>query len=453
MTKDFVLFIDDEDHLRRASKQSLDLAGFEVQAMAQAERALDHIHHDFKGIVISDIKMPGMDGMTLLQKIMEIDGDLPVILITGHGDVPLAVEAIRMGAYDFLQKPFAASQLIDLAKKASEKRRLTLENRQLKASLAGESELEAQLLGRSPIMTETRRQIEAIAGADADVLILGETGTGKNVAARLLHQLSGRKNHAFVTINCAALPAELIESELFGHEAGAHAGALRARYGKFEHGKGGTIFLDDVDSMPLELQVKLLDVLETRQITRLGSNDPVDLDVRFLAASSRPLDRLVREGRFRADLYYRLNVIRLTMPPLRDHKQDLALLFHHFSVKAAQKFGREAKPIPTEILSGLAAKDWHGNARELRNAAERFTLGLEALEKESFAEQARTLAEQMADFERNAIIAALTAHEGKLKDCYEALGLSRKALYEKMQKYGLRREDYNAEDDDESLVA
>lgn len=443
MTAGLVLLVDDEEDLRLSAGQSLELAGFEVKSFAAAERVLDLVGYGFEGIVVSDIRMPAMDGMTLMGRIREIDPDIPVILLTGHGDVQLAVKAMREGAYDFLEKPFRARQLAETAARALDRRRLVLENRELRAAAGRRDHVEARLPGRSPLMVEFRHRLRAVAATDADILILGATGTGKEVAARAMHDISERADRPFVPINCAALPATLIESELFGHELGAFPGALRPRYGKFEHARGGTILLDEIGAMPLELQARLLRVVQDRTITRLGSNEPIELDVRFIATSKVDLEQEVAAGRFRADLFYRLNVVTLHLPPLSARRQDLPSLFLQLVGEATARYRRDEANVPQDVIGEVIRRDWPGNVRELRNAADRFVLGLgidNAVVGETAAVQ--DLAQQMADYERGVIAAALHAHRGSLKPVYEGLGISRKTLYEKMQKHGLDRREH-----------
>ncbi len=449
MSKSRILFVDDEEHLRLSSMQTLELAGFNVTCFSSAERVADNVSRNFDGIVITDIRMPGTDGLALMQQLLEIDAELPVVLITGHGDVQLAVEAMRAGAYDFIEKPFAASHLADVAGRALEKRRMTLELRQLRSAVGGRDKLEARLMGRAPIMVEIRRKIRAIAETEADVLIIGDTGTGKEVAARALHAISPRRDQPFVAINCGALPADLIENELFGHEAGAYPGATRARFGKFEHARHGTVFLDEIESMPFALQVKLLRAIQERAITRLGSNEPIELDVRFIATSKSDLETAAKEGHFRQDLLYRLNVATLRMPALSERIEDIPRLFTHLVNEAATRYRREIMDIPPATLAGLASRKWPGNVRELRNAADRFVLGLGFDDTPpSNSNGLASLAEQVGAFERNTIAATLAANGGSVKKTYETLALSRKSLYEKMQKYGLSREDFSHADKD-----
>jgi two-component system C4-dicarboxylate transport response regulator DctD len=436
-----VILVDDEEDVRLAISQALELKGYEVTAFARGDRALERFGRDFNGILVSDIRMPVMSGLELLRAARERDPELPVILITGHGDVPLAVEAMRAGAYDFVEKPFDPKRLTDAVARASAMRRLTLENRALRSQLERRDALEAVLVGRAPVMVELRQQLRAIAASDADVLILGATGTGKELAARAIHDLSERRGKPFVAINMAALPETMIESELFGHEAGAFAGAHRARFGKFEHARGGTLLLDEIGAAPLALQDKLLRVIEERVIERLGSNEKVPLNLRFLASTKEDLGALVAAGRFRDDLYYRLAVVSLTLPSLAHCTEDVPRLFQHLVNEAALRYRREAPQVTPDILTAIAARNWAGNVRELRNAADRFVLGL-GIDYAAPKDIAAGLAERVERFEKGAIAAALAIHGGNLKATYESLGMSRKSLYEKMQKHHLRREDF-----------
>lgn len=440
-----ILFVDDEEDLRRAAQQALELADLQVTPLPQADAALSRLGRDFAGIVVTDIRMPGTDGLDLMRAALKIDPDLPVILITGHGDVDLAVQSMREGAYDFLEKPYAPARLVEAVRRALEKRRLTLQIRRLQAAAHSVGDaIDASLIGRSPAMTRLRAALRAVAATEADVLIEGATGTGKEVAARALHAAGSRAERSFVAVNCAALPGGLIESELFGHEAGAFPGATRARFGKFEHARGGTLFLDEIDSLPLALQAKLLRVIEERSVTRLGSNEARPLDLRIVAASKRDLAAAAAVGEFRSDLLYRLNIVTLRMPSLEDRREDIPALFLTLLDGAAARLGRSAPPVSDAVLRQLTARPWPGNVRELRNAAERMVLGLDGVTPDAPG-QAGSLAEQMAAYEKALISASLEAHGGALKATYEALGLSRKALYEKMQKHGLNRDDYREE--------
>lgn len=433
-----VLLIDDDTAMRLSTEQALQLAGHDVQAFATAEAALELAGPGLNGVVVTDIRMPGMDGMTLLQRLAELDPDLPVILITGHAEVALAVEAMRRGAYDFIEKPFTMQALGAVLKRALDHRRLVMQNRRLSAVAGQRDDVEARLPGRSAAMIDLRRQIRTIGPAETDVLITGPTGSGKEVVARTLHDLSPRAGKPFVVINCAALPVALMESELFGHEAGAFPGAMRARFGRFEHARGGTILLDEIGSMPPDLQAKLLRVLQDRVIIRLGSNDPVPLDVRFMATSKTDLAQEMARGAFREDLFWRINVASLRLVPLSARRDDIPVLFLHLLREAAARHRVEDRLPHPALLTELSAHDWPGNVRELRNAAERHVLGLDGIEGAADALLPR-LADRVAEFERSVIAAAIAAHGGHLKAVYESFGISRKTLYEKMQKHGLDR--------------
>jgi two-component system C4-dicarboxylate transport response regulator DctD len=435
-----ILFVDDEPDLRVAAEQSLDLADLTATLCASADEALPHISQSFPGVLVTDIRMPGMDGMELMKAALARDPDLPVILMTGHGDVELAVTSLKAGAYDFIEKPYDPARLVDILRRALEKRALTMELRALRAVNDVNDPITNRLNGRSAVMAALRARLRAVAGADTDVLIEGATGTGKEVAARALHAASTRVDRPFVAINCAALPEALIDSELFGHAPGAFPGATRERYGKFEHARGGTLFLDQIDSLPLPVQGKLLTALQDRAITPLGSNEPVDLDLRVVAASKNALADAVAAGAFRDDLFYRLNVVTVQMPTLAERREDIPGLYQ---ILLSQASARHSRPVPAmrpDALAELAARPWPGNVRELSNAAERAILGLDGAQGTQMSNG--KLAEQMAAHERDLIAAALSAHGGALKPTYEALGISRKALYEKMQKHALDRSDY-----------
>lgn len=446
MTGATVLFVDDEEHLRIAAEQTFDIAGLDCRSFSDGRDALDLVSREFNGVLVTDIRMPHMDGQQLMQRVLEADHEFPVILITGHGDIDMAVRCMRDGAYDFLEKPYAPARLVESVRRALDKRALTLENRSLRRKVGAGSDADVRMTGRSAIMTALRQQIRAIAQTDADVLILGETGTGKDIAAREIHRLSTRGDRPFVQINCAALPEALIESELFGHEAGAFAGATRARYGKFEHARGGIVCLDEIDSLAPALQAKLLHVIQNRSVVRLGSNDPVDLDIRIIAISKADLEDEIAAGRFRGDLYYRLNVVTLRLPDLADRRDDVPLLFIGLVAQAAEKYGKPVPEIPGAVLSAVAARDWPGNVRELGNAADRFVLGLDLDIGTPGDVSADGLAGQMANYEKSLISGAIAASGGQLKPVYEALQISRKALYQKMQRYGLAREDFTGDE-------
>jgi len=442
-----IFFIDDEQDLRLANEQTLQLAGFDVRLFEKAEEALPLLSRDWPGVVISDIRLPGMNGSRLQQRIRDMDADLPVILITGHGDISMAVEAMQNGAYDFIEKPFSAERLVESVRRALEKRRLTLENRHLKTELGSQNALGPRIIGKTPVMQDLRDTINRLADTSADILLMGETGTGKELVARSLHEQSPRRDKNFVAINCGAIPENLIESELFGHEKGAFTGAETARIGKFEYAQSGTVFLDEIESMPLSTQVRLLRVLQERSLERLGSNDSIELDIRIIAASKIDLKAASERNEFRQDLYYRLNVVTLELPPLRERREDIPMLFQHFLLVAAARYAKEAPAIPADASQTLMRFNWPGNVRELRNAAERFVLlGDGCLQLDDNATllpcAPMTLPEQVEAFERSLIEQALSESSGIIKDTMQVLGLPRKTLYDKMQKYGLDKRVY-----------
>ena len=436
-----VLLIDDDEHLRQALAQTLDLAGLQVQALADARDLAQHIPADWTGVVVSDIRMPGIDGLQLLTQLRERDPELPVLLITGHGDVPLAVQAMRAGAYDFLEKPFASEALLDSVRRALELRRLVLENRSLRLALADRQQLGARLLGQCAPMQRLREQVGALAAIHTDVLILGETGAGKEVVARALHDLSVRKHGPFVAINAGALAESVVESELFGHEAGAFTGAQKRRIGKFEFANGGTLFLDEIESMSPDVQVKLLRLLQERVVERLGGNQLIPLDIRVIAATKEDLRVAADQGRFRADLYYRLNVAPLRIPPLRERGDDILLLFQHMAEAASQRHGLPPRSLQPVQRAQLLSHAWPGNVRELQNAAERFAMGLElGLEQPGTLpvnSSGQNLGEQVDAYERALIAAEMAKEHGSLRSLAEALGLPRKTLHDKLRKHGL----------------
>ena len=436
-----VIVVDDEASIRTAVEQWLSLSGFSVQLFARAEDCLAQLPAHFAGVIISDVRMPGMGGLQLLERLQADDPDLPVILLTGHGDVPMAVEAMRNGAYDFLEKPFTPQHLLGSLRRALEKRQLVLENRRLHEQADLKSRLETTLLGMSQGLQQLRRQVLDLAGLPVNVLIRGETGSGKERVARCLHDFGPRAEKPFVALNCAAIPEALFEAELFGHESGAFTGAQGKRIGKLEYANGGTVFLDEIESMPLAQQAKLLRVIQEQKLERLGANQSISVDLRIIAATKPDLLEEARAGRFREDLAYRLNVAELRLAPLRERREDIPLLFEHFARAAAEKLGRSAPPLSGAQLAQLLSHDWPGNVRELANAAERHALGLGSPNIE-VTPAGQSLGDQMEAFEAQCLRAALRQHGGEIKAVMEALQLPRRTLNEKMQRHGLVREDF-----------
>ncbi len=438
-----IFFIDDETELRLALQQTFELQQLYARFFADAESALLAMQSEMPDVVISDIKLPGISGMNLLTTLMQKDVDLPVIMITGHGDISMAVQAIQQGAYDFIEKPFATDRLLETTKRALEKRRLTIENRRLKQSLKASQTLGPRIIGDTEVICELRQTITQIAQTNADILLFGETGTGKELVARSLHEQSPRREQNFVAVNCGAVPENLIESELYGHEKGAFTGADTKRIGKFEFAHQGTLFLDEIESMPMQAQIRLLRVLQERSIERLGSNELRPLDIRVIAATKIDLKQAAQQGVFRLDLYYRLNIVTLLLPPLRERKEDIAALFHHFLLVAAARYAKTAPSVTSTQLTRLLNHDWPGNVRELRNAAERLVL----LGKIEAGEQVETdtvssLSEQVALFEKQIIEQALIDNRGSIKETMAQLSVPRKTLYDKMSRYQLNKAIY-----------
>ncbi|MBI6702463.1 sigma-54-dependent transcriptional regulator [Pseudomonas viridiflava] len=436
-----VIVVDDEAPIRQAVEQWLTLSGFTVQVFARAEECLAELPEHFPGVVLTDVRMPGISGLELLARLQVIDKDLPVILLTGHGDVPMAVEAMREGAYDFLEKPFSPETLISNLRRALEKRQLILENRRLHEQADARTRLDATLLGMSPSLQTLRHHVLELSQLSVNVIIRGETGSGKELVARCLHDFGPRASKPFVALNCAAIPEHLFEAELFGHESGAFTGAQGKRIGRLEYADGGTVFLDEIESMPMAQQVKLLRVLQDKRLERLGSNQSIDVDLRIIAATKPDLLEEARAGRFREDLAYRLNVAELHLPALRERREDIPLLFNHFARAAAERMGREAPVVSAVRLSQLLSHDWPGNVRELANAAERQALGLTRTDVETHAEPTgQSLAAQQEAFEAQCLRASLSRHKGDIKAVLHELQLPRRTLNEKMQRHGLMRE-------------
>jgi two-component system, NtrC family, C4-dicarboxylate transport response regulator DctD len=435
-----VLYVEDDELVRRAGVQSLQLAGFDTAGFANAESALPLIGADFAGVVVSDIRLPGMSGLDLLAQCHERAPDVPIILVTGHGDISMAVQAMRDGAYDFIEKPFASERLIETVRRALERRMLMLENHALRRELAGQNTLAPRIIGKSPAIEQVRQLIANVAPTDASVLINGDTGAGKELIARSLHELSPRHDKPFVAVNCGALPEPMFESEMFGYEAGAFTGAAKRRIGKLEHASGGTLFLDEIESMPLSLQVKLLRVLQDGVLERLGSNQPVRADMRVVAAAKGDMSEHVAAGTFRRDLLYRLNVVTISLPPLAERREDIVPLFEHFLLDAAVRYQRPAPLLTERDRMRLAQREWPGNVRELRNAAERRVLGIPddlSTSAAGAADEALPLKERVEQYERALIADALQQSHGAVAQAAERLQMAKATLYEKIRRYGL----------------
>jgi len=445
-----VLVVDDDPAMRAGLRQWMRLAGFTPLEAVDAETGLDMITAAFPGCIVSDVLLPGASGLDLLRKAKEIDPDLPVVLLTGHGDVAMAVEAMRQGAADFIEKPFDPDVVAVVVRRAVAHRGLVLENRALTRRLEDMQGLEARLIGESAQMRRLRAEIAHYAATEASVLVVGETGTGKEVVARALHELSPRAQGPFVAVNCAALPDTMVEAELFGHEAGAFTGADRDRPGRIEQADGGVLFLDEIVSMPLALQPKLLRALQEREIDRLGGRGSVPVDLRVVSAANTDPLGAVEDNRLRADLLYRLNAVEIRIPPLRERGGDVHLLFDRFLNRFAADYGSARPSLSDEDLAFLATHTWPGNVRELRNLAERFVLAapmgpvsLPALasgarDRAGAAPRGR-LKDLMEAHERRIIADALTRHDGSIAAVLEELDLPRRTLNEKMTRLGIAR--------------
>jgi two-component system, NtrC family, C4-dicarboxylate transport response regulator DctD len=447
-----VILIDDDEAVLEAYAETLELGGFSVTVCRSLAEARPHLQRDMLGAVLTDVKMPGRDGFAALSAIHAVDRDIPVVLFSGHADIPMALQAMRQGAYDFVEKPADPAYIVALLKRASEHRKLVLEHRALQGTIQSRA-IDGRIIGNSHAIIRLREMVLALAQVDATILIQGETGTGKELVARSLHDFGPRTRAPFVAINCAALPQSIIESELFGHEVGAFTGAKERRVGKIELAHQGTLFLDEIESMPMEAQLRLLRVLQERRFERLGGNREIAVDIRVIAATKSDLLELARKGQFREDLVYRLNVVPLATPSLRARgPADIELLFRQFFNESAAKAGNRAAGLPD--IGPLLQHDWPGNVRELRNAAERAALGFPALGGEVLPVHTQTaaslhagisdLAGVMAAHEKREIESAL-ARGHKLQETASQLGISRKTLYLKMREYGLSVTDEHGE--------
>lgn len=365
-----ILVIDDERSIRNTMKDILEFEKHAVTLAEDASQALEAIGRETFDLIFSDIKMPGMDGMELLGVLMEKGVEAPVVMISGHGNIETAVEAIKKGAFDFIEKPIDLNRLLVTVRNALDKSELVVETKTLKRKIASKY----QMIGHSPAIEKVRQMIERVAPTDARVLITGANGTGKEVVAHLLHEQSHRSNAPLVEVNCAAIPSELIESELFGHEKGAFTSAVKQRIGKFEQADGGTIFLDEIGDMSLAAQTKVLRVLQENELSRVGSDKTIRVNVRVFAATNKDLKQEIEKGNFREDLYHRLNVIPIHVPSLDERKEDIPLLVSHFSALISAEQGIPTKRFAAEAVEALQQRSWTGNIRELRNVVERLII-------------------------------------------------------------------------------
>jgi DNA-binding NtrC family response regulator len=446
-----VLIVDDEKNIRTSLATTFELDGYEVRTAANGLEALREVESGGIDLVLLDLQMPELDGIGVLRRLREQRSEVPVIFLTAHGTIEKAVEAVQLGAFDFIEKPPHADRILLSAKNALRQAELEEENRELR----GEAEARYDMIGSSPPMQELFEGIQRTAPTQARVLILGENGSGKELIARALHKHSPRAGRPFVRVNCAAIPKELFESELFGHERGAFTGATGRRKGKFVRAHRGTLFLDEVGETPPELQAKLLRSLESGEVEPVGAEREVRVDVRVIAATNRDLERAVERGEFRKDLYYRLQVVTLVAPPLRRRKEDIPALVEHFLEQARAENNLPRKTINGEALERLAAHDYPGNVRELRNLVERLLIltpgkeigagdvvaGLPAArtDRADVPELAGSLRETLAGMERRLVLRTLERHRWQMTAAASALGLERSHLYKKLRALGIEK--------------
>ena len=456
-----VLIVDDEKGMRLALRSLLGKEGYEVDTAESGEEALKRIEPGSFHVVITDLSLKDTDGMAVLEHTRRVDPDAAVVMITAYGSEKIAVAAMKNGAADYLPKPFDNDEIRVLVRRVMETALLRRDHRRLLEQV--QDAFAGQIVGRSPAMRRVFETIDKVADTDVTVLVRGESGTGKELVVSALHYRSPRRGRPLVKMNCAALSRELVESELFGHEKGAFTGAIARREGKFEAADGGTLFLDEVGDMPLETQAKLLRALQEKEFERVGGNQPIRVDVRVIAATNQDLEAQVRAGRFREDLYYRLRVVELGIPPLIERREDIPLLVDHFLKEAAARFKRPANPLTADAMRACVAHRWKGNVRELRSAVEQALLlapGAEITEADLLGDKTAaptaanpTVAAEMpvafreakdravADFERAFLVQALRRNGGNITKAAEEIGMYRQNLQQKMRELGITAED------------
>ena len=450
--KAHLLLIDDDPNTLASLSRAFRLAGHEATVCDNANRAMELLQSQRFDLILSDVVMPGKSGMELLEELKKSGLQTPIVLISGQANIEMAVKATRLGALDFLEKPLTTDKLLLTVDNALKLTRLEDENRELRYRLG-----KHELVGSGAAMSKLLAQIDRVAASETRICILGETGTGKELVARAIHEKSPRRENAFVTLNCAAVPAELIESELFGHEKGAFTGAAARHTGKFEQAEGGTLFLDEIGDMPLVMQAKLLRVLEEGEVERVGGDKPIKVNVRVIVATHRNLEDLVKKNEFRADLFHRVFVFPLTLPPLRERKEDFPALISHFAQQVAHQNGWKQKLFSDDAIAELRRYSWPGNVRELRNVVERLVLlstedtvsdddvrlALPGGELSATASPTETtpgqgtLEQRTEAFEREVLLAEIRRHNFHMTNVAKALGLERSHLYKKCQQLGI----------------
>jgi two-component system, NtrC family, nitrogen regulation response regulator NtrX len=451
-----LLIVDDEANTLASLARAFRLGGHEASVCDNAAKALEMAKSQHFDLIFSDVVMPAKDGLSLLEDLRAQGVTTPVVMMSGQAHIDMAVRATRLGALDFLEKPISSEKLLLTVENALKLQRLESENRQLRQRLG-----KHEIIWTGEIMKKLMAQIERVAASETRVCILGETGTGKELVARTLHEHSPRAFGPFVTLNCAAVPAELIESELFGHEKGSFTGAAARHLGKFEQAEHGTIFLDEIGDMPLPMQAKLLRVLEEGEVERIGGDRPISVDARVLVATHRSLENLVRDGKFRQDLFHRIYVFPLMLPPLRERRGDIAALVEHLSAQVCAQNSWKPIPFTPEAIQALQAHSWPGNVRELRNVVERLllvaadggvtietvrlALPQQAAVAPALAAASGPLAERVQAFEREAILAELKRHQHHITNTAKALGLERSHLYKKAEQLGIQLQSHSRE--------
>jgi two-component system, NtrC family, nitrogen regulation response regulator NtrX len=439
-----LLIVDDEANTLASLSRAFRLAGHEATVCDNAAKALEMAKSQLFDLILSDVVMPGKDGLSLLEDLKAQGILVPVVMMSGQAHIDMAVKATRLGALDFLEKPISTDKLLLTVENAMKLQRLQTENRQLLQRLG-----KHELVWSGETMKKLMTQLERVAASETRICILGETGTGKELVARTLHERSQRSAGPFITLNCAAVPAELIESELFGHEKGSFTGAAGRHIGKFEQANGGTIFLDEIGDMPLAMQAKLLRVLEESEVERIGGDKPIHVDARVVVATHRNLESLVKEGKFRQDLFHRVYVFPLVLPPLRDRREDIPPLVEHFAKQVCAQNGWKAIPFTADAIQALQAYAWPGNVRELRNGVERVmllatsgevnlaTVQLAIPEHAASQGGSGSLAERVLGFEREVILSELKRNGNHITNAAKALGLERSHLYKKAEQVGI----------------
>jgi len=449
--KPTILIVDDEPGVRSSLGGVLRDEGYSVEAVPTGEACLERVTRGGIDLILLDVWLPGMDGLATLARLRERQVDAQIVLISGHGNIESAVKAIKMGAYDFVEKPLSLDKTVLVVRNALRQQRLEAENRALRARV----DRTQMMVGDSHAMQQLREQVAMAAPTNGRVLIYGENGTGKELVARTIHGLSRRRAATFVEVNCAAIPEELIESELFGHVRGAFTGAVADRRGKFEIADGGTIFLDEIGDMSIKTQAKVRRVLQEQTMEPVGGTNQIKVDARVLAATNKDLQAEIRAGNFREDLYFRLNVIPIFVPPLRDRQEDIPLLADHFMAEFAREYGRRIKTFEAGATTALQRYAWPGNVRELRNVIERLMIMVPGdsissqevgfLDQNAAAEPAAeqttverlTLHEARERFERDLILRTLAEQQGNMSRTAEVLGVERSNLYRKMRAFGI----------------